>query len=143
MMERSWKAIEEDAASFPMMYGVGVGEAAVRAAETRLGVAFSMGYRRFRREIGGAMGGSDPVLGLAKAEGMGADQWSVVETTLRFRREGWSGVEAWYVISVDGAGNPVGVDSDGAVFVSDHHGGGILRLADSFEEFLSGLVASM
>ncbi len=41
------------------------------------------------------------------------------------------------MVSFDGAGNPIGIDSDGAVWISYHDGGGVVAMAPSFEEFIS------
>jgi hypothetical protein len=111
-------------------------ESAIAAAESRLGVEFADTYRTFLRRYGGAMLGDGPVLGLARAEVMGNDLWSVVEATERFRNEMWPGVSAWYMISVDGAGNPIGVNEDGEVWLSDHDTHEFVRIAGSVEEFL-------
>jgi hypothetical protein len=126
-----------DAAAYPMMYGGGVGTPEIDQAEVALGVKFDPEYVRFLREFGGAMLGAEPLLGLSRADVMGIDSWSVVDVTLRFRSEGWEGVDDWYLVSVDGAGNPVGVARDGAVYLSDHHGGGISKLANSFLDYLN------
>lgn len=131
--------VSDDAAENPLMYAYGVEESMVIAAETALAVNFSPAYRRFLKAVGGGMVGSEPVLGLAPSEVMGVDLWSVVETTLRFRREGWPGTDQWYVVSVDGGGNPIGLDSKGAVFISDHHGGGVQQICEDFEAFLETL----
>jgi len=131
-----WDRLKTDAASYPMMYGSGVGTPEITKAQQDLDVAFDPDYIRFLKEYGGAMLGSDPLLGLSQADVMGSDLWSVVEVTLRFRADGWKGVDDWYVVSVDGAGNPVGVAPDGAVYLSDHHGGGVIKLANTFLEYL-------
>ena len=113
-MEQSpWDRIKADAASYPMMYGNGIGAPEINQAEQELGVAFDPDYVCFLKEYGGAMIGPEPLLGLSQADVMGSDLWSVVEVTQRFRTDGWGGVDDWYIVSVDGAGNPVGVAPDG------------------------------
>jgi hypothetical protein len=129
--------LREEAKSFPMMFATGVPDFEIEAAENALGCKFAEAYVRFLREFGGAMVGPEPILGLRRADVMGVDAWSVVETTRRFRAHGWAGVDDWYVVSIDGAGNPIGVGLDGAVYISDHHGGGTQKVAGDFEEFLS------
>jgi hypothetical protein len=140
MTDTPWDRLRSDAASYPMMYGTGVDDRQIEKAETILGCRFDSAYVQFLREFGGAMLGPEPLLGLQQAEVMGVDSWSVIEVTKRFRTDGWAGVDDWYVVSVDGSGNPVGVGRDGAVYISDHHGAGIVRLATSFSEYLSGRV---
>jgi hypothetical protein len=65
---------------------------------------------------------------------------SVVDLTRRFQADGWRGTENWYVISFDGAGNPVGMDRDGHVWLSDHNSGDIVDVAANFEAFVLGLL---
>jgi len=67
---------------------------------------------------------------------MGADEGSVVDVTNRFRKDGWAGTDKWAVVSVDHSGNPIGLDSTGAVWLSDHDFGEVVQIADSFEAFI-------
>ena len=131
-----WDELEREFARFPVMVACGVSEDAVNAAEVQIGCIFDASYRQFLRRYGGGLVGDGPILGLACAEAMGNDLWSVVETTERFRRDKWPGADAWYIVSVDGAGNPVGVDKQGVVWLSDHDAHEIVRIASSFQEFL-------
>lgn len=137
MSEDVWERLRAEANSYPMMFGQGVPDVEIHDAEKAVGCTFDASYVRFLKEFGGAMIGAEPILGLRKADVMGTDAWSVVEVTQRLRADGWPGVEDWYIVSLDGAGNPIGVAPDGAVYVSDHHGGGIQEIASSFKEFLS------
>ena len=82
------------------------------------------------------MVGPCPILGLRAAEVMDEAESSVVDVTLTYRNEGWPGCDEWYVVSVDHAGNPVGVARDGSVWLSDHDAGETARVADSFEGYL-------
>ena len=131
------------ASQHPMMFASGVKPEEVKDAESRLRCRFDASYGLFLREFGGAMVGPDPILGLRQAEVMGDDLWSVVDVTERFRADGWPQTEDWYVISVDAAGNPIGGAPDGAIYVSDHHGGAIRKVADSFDDFIAGRLATM
>lgn len=70
------------------------------------------------------------------AEVMGTRHWSVVEVTRHYRPIGVPGTDAWAVISEDHAGNPVGMDKDGAIWIHDHEFGGISPLANGFEEYV-------
>jgi hypothetical protein len=131
-----WDELDREFARFPMMVAHGVSEDIVNAAEAQIGCIFGESYREFLRRYGGGLVGDAPILGLDCAEAMGQDLWSVVETTERFRRDKWPGVDAWYIVSVDGAGNPVGLDKQGAVWLSDHDSREIVLVASSFEQFL-------
>lgn len=135
-----WDRMRADAAAYPMMYGQGVGQAMIDQAQEQLNVSFDPAYVQFLRDFGGAMLGAEPLLGLARAPVMGVDSWSVVEVTRRFRADGWKGVDEWYLVSVDTAGNPVGVARDSSVFLSDHHGSGIVQVADDFHDYLSSRI---
>lgn len=108
----------------------------IAAAEARLGVPFSAGLREFIARFGGGVAGSLPVAGLRRWAWAGAGEWSVVELTECHRAEGWPGTEAWVVFSGDGFGNPVAVDADGRVWLSDHDGRECVCLEATFEDWL-------
>jgi len=114
----------------------------VDAAEQRLGVEFSDDFREFVQRYGGAIVGSQPVFGLRKAEVMGDDTCSVVDVTERYRTDGWKPVTAWIVVSMDLAGNPIGITSTGEVWLSDHDAGKVVMIAPTFEVFLLQLLDS-
>jgi len=82
------------------------------------------------------MVGPYPIFGLRPVEVMGDDHWSVIDVTKRYRKGGVPGSEAWVVVSEDHAGNPVGMDANGAIWIYDHDFGGLTGLAPSFEEYL-------
>lgn len=105
-------------------------------ASHELGVPFGTDYREFLLMFGGAMIGPYPIFGLRPVEVMGDDHWSVVDVTRQYRNDGVPGSEAWVVISEDHSGNPVGMDSDGAIWIHDHDCGGIAPLAKDFEEYV-------
>lgn len=111
-------------------------EAEVAQAEQRVGVAFPDDCRQFLLRYGGAMVGPYPVFGLRPVEVMGVDFWSVVDVTEQCRADGIPGTDQWVVISMDHAGNPVGIDRDGAIWIHDHDFGGLAHLATSFEDYI-------
>ena len=55
-------------------------------------------------------------------------------------KDGWKLTDNLVVISVDGAGNPIGIAKDGRVWISDHDVGKDSVMADSFEDFILGIV---
>ncbi len=135
-MSIDWDVVRSELRRHPTSIAAGGGdEASIAAAESRLACTFSPGYRAFLREIGGAIVGSDPIFGVVKADDMGK-LWSVTDVTEHFRRQGWPAVKDWYVVSMEGRGNPVGVDASGRVWMSDHDVGDVVQVADSFEAFL-------
>ncbi len=83
------------------------------------------------------MVGAYPIFGVRQAEVMGNDGWSVEEMTKRFRSEGWDGTADWYIVSMDGAGNPIGISTDGRVWISDHDVGEVSVVASDFETFIA------
>jgi len=125
---------------FPMLVAEPVPEHELADAQREIGAAFDDDYRDFVSRYGGAMVGSLPVLGLRQAEVMGVDLYSVVNTTLRFRAEGWPGVEDWVVVSVDGSGNPIGLAEDGSVWLADHDSREVRLVSSDFETFIEGLL---
>lgn len=108
----------------------------IDAASLALGVPFVGDYREFLLMFGGAMVGPYPIFGLRPVEVMGNDHWSVVDVTKHYRNDGVPGTKDWVVFSEDHAGNPVGMDEKGAVWIHDHDFGGISNLASSFEEYV-------
>jgi hypothetical protein len=56
--------------------------------------------------------------------------------TARFRADKWEPTDEWAVVSMDLAGNPIGLTSEGEVWVSDHDSGETRKVATTFEEFV-------
>ena len=127
----------------PLLKGGGVGTACIDAAERDLGVVFSDDYRQFLGSYGGALVGPYPVYGLVRADPMDARLWSVVTVTKHFRAQSWPGSDRWYVISMDHAGNPIGIDASGKVHVYDHDSGELVEIATSFEQFLVSCLSKL
>ena len=124
----------------PVLVAGPVPDDEIDAAELRVGRVFVPAYRLFMRRYGGAMVGSMPVLGLRRAEVMGDDLFSVVTVTEGFGADVWPATDGWVVVSVDGAGNPIGIADDGGVWTSDHDFGGVGPIASSFEAFVLALL---
>lgn len=124
-------------AQSPALCGKPASEAAITSAQERLGCIFEPAYVEFLRLFGCGVVGPDPIFGLGAdaVDAMGSDE-DVVTQTEHFRAQQWLGVSGWYVVSVDGRGNPIGIDSDGRVRLSDHDAGEIVDVAESFEKFL-------
>ena len=107
----------------------------IENASQEIGVPFAADYREFLLMFGGAMVGPYPIFGLGPVEVMG-NEWSVIEVTRRYRNDGVPGCDAWVVFSEDHAGNPIGMDADGKVWIYDHDFGGVTELASSFEAYV-------
>jgi|APCry1669189070_1035195.scaffolds.fasta_scaffold71391_1 hypothetical protein len=104
--------------------------------ESSIGFRLSDDYREFVEKFAGAIVGPFSVYGVKASDAMGDDESSAIEVTNRFRADGWTGTTDWLVISMDHSGNPVGLDADGKVWISDHDAGAIQELAPSFEDYL-------
>ena len=102
----------------------------------QLGVPLSEDYREFVARFGGGHAGSLPVAGLRRWEAAADLEWNVVELTKWFRSDRWPGTELWVVFSNDGFGNPIGLDADGRVWVSDHDCRECVCLEATFEDWL-------
>lgn len=101
-----------------------------------LSLTFVADYREFLLSFGGAMVGPYPIFGLRPVEVMGNDHWSAADITMRFRNNGLPGTEDWLIFSEDHAGNPIGMNSTGQVWIFDHDFGGSTLLAPTFEAYL-------
>ncbi len=136
------KELDENLRALEGLYG---GECALQEledAEKTLKLQFSDDYKEFLLKYGGANVEGYFIYGLKKQRSMGADFWSVIQNT-KFYKEAqrWPGIEDWYIISDDGRGNPIGIDPEGKVWLSDHDAGfEKVKLADNFEEFLHKLL---
>lgn len=108
----------------------------VDAASQEIGIPFPEDYREFLLRYGGAMVGPYPVFGLRMTDVMDDSRWSVVDVTREIRSCGLDGVSKWIVFSEDHAGNPIGMDTDGKVWIYDHDFGGVTKLAEDFEEYI-------
>jgi cell wall assembly regulator SMI1 len=131
----TWVELDEQFARYPFLRAGTAEAVAVDVASAAVGLSFPDDYREFLLKHGGAIVGPYPVFGVRPVEAMG-NEWSVVEMNRRFRADRWPGVDSWLIVSADHAGNPMGIDSDGHVLISDHDLGGISVTADSFEDFL-------
>ncbi len=140
MREDTWERLEAKFRRFPDLrsHPPLPSSEEVEAASNEVGVRFSSDYASFVMRYGGAQVGPFPVFGLRRAPAMGEDGFedSVVAATKFFRDQQWVGTEQWAVISMDLAGNPVGLADDGTVWKSDHDPGEVIQVCDSFEEFL-------
>ena len=137
MTDDTIRRLDKEFAEFTILRAEDVpSDAEIDRAETEIGVPFPVDYREFLRRYGGAMVGPYPIFGLRPAEVMGVDCWSAVAMTRWYRDDGVPGTEACVVISHDHAGNPIGIDRLGAVWIHDHDFGGPAPLAADFEEYL-------
>jgi len=136
MKANTWQILEKLYSESPILKAEPVDAAEIAAAEAELGVPLSRDYKEFIARYGGGIVGPFPIFGLRKAAPMAKNEGSFVEVTKTFRRQGWPDVKKWAVISVDHAGNPIGLDGVGKVWVSDHEARAVQVIADNFETYL-------
>lgn len=136
MRDETWKAIEDMFTRHPTLRAERVAAAEIEAAEADIGIRLSDDYKEFIGRYGGAILGPFPIFGLRRATPMANSDGSFVEVTRSFRRQRWPGTERWAIISVDHAGNPVGIDNEGKIWISDHDARAVQLLGDSFDSYL-------
>ncbi len=136
MRDQTWQTLEDIFSEYPDLKAEAVEAAEVTAAEKEIGVKLPEDFKEFIRRYGGAIVGPFPIYGLRRADPMGDDKSSFLEVTKRFRKDSWPGTDKWVIISMDHAGNPVGLDAAGKVWISDHDVCAIQLLAPDFEGYL-------
>lgn len=136
MRTETLQALEEMFQKAPVMCGGTASSREVDQMESIIGFRFPADYREFVEKFGAAVVGSFSVYGARAAHAMASDESSAIEVTNRFRADGWQGTEEWLIVSMDLSGNPIGLDRDGNVWISDHDVGSIQKLAPTFEDYL-------
>ena len=136
MRQDTWDALDALFSKHPVMRAEPVPRDEVDSAFADLRFPVVTDFRDFVRRYGGAIVGPYPIFGLRQAVAMGGEEVSFVAVTHNFRDQVWRGVDDWLVVSMDHAGNPIGISKDGRVWCSDHDAGEIVLVASTFEEFL-------
>jgi SMI1 / KNR4 family (SUKH-1) len=136
MTQDTWQKIDGIFQEHPVLRADEVPYEEIDDAAVQAGFQLDADYREFVHRYGGAIVGPYPVYGLRKAHVMGRKEGSVFDLTRDFRGKRWPGVNEWLVFSMDHAGNPVGFDKDGKVWISDHDAGVVDVIAKSFEDYL-------
>lgn len=119
----------------PNLVGKPASQREIKDAQQQLHVQFHSDYVEFIETFGGAYAGL-AIHAFSNGSSLGNE--TVVDLTLDFRQQykdilSPNIIDTSYVISMDGEGNPIFIDSSGKVFICDHDCGEIKRLADSFE----------
>lgn len=136
MREDTWAALDAQFSKFPMMKAEPVPPEEFDGAVVGLPFSVPADYRQFVLRYGGALVGPYPIFGLRQADAMGSEEASFLDITQRFRDDGWQGVDEWLVVSMDHAGNPIGISADGRIWCSDHESGEVVPVALTFERYL-------
>jgi hypothetical protein len=104
--------------------------------ERQIGFILPKDYKDFVAQYGGGIVGPYRIYGRRAAPAMGSNESSALMVTERFRKQRWAGTEGWLVVSTDHAGNPIGLDKEGKVWIADHDAGIVEVIACGFEEYL-------
>lgn len=133
----AWDLLSKDYANYPEDFGGPVKAEIISDAEDQLGLDFSTSFKYFLSIYGSAILSGHIIYGLIPIDYMGAPINNLIKKTEFYRAQNWPDIEDWYIVSDDGFGNPIGIDPEGKVWLSDHDSGfEKVKLADSFEEFL-------
>lgn len=120
------------------LVGIPASSKEIAEAQHRLNVPFHEDYVHFIQTFGGAYAGL-AVHAFSNGSSLGKE--TVVDLTLEFREQ-YKGLpfaevlRNGYVISMDGSGNPIIINSVGKVLICDHDIGEIKILADSLESLI-------
>ncbi len=132
-----WYLLDKQFSKYPQDVVGSASPKEITQGEKDLGVKFNDEYKKFLSKYGGACIGSKLIYGLRKHKDMSDDHSNVIKLTNFYRNQNWPNTDKWYIVSDDFDGNPIGIDPEGKVWLSDHDSGfELVKLADSFEEFL-------
>lgn len=135
MRQETWEKLDEMFRKHPVMKAEPVSFEEINESEARLGTPLQEDYRQFVHRYGGAIVGPFPIFGLRRAKPMGKEE-SLLDMTTHFRQQKWPGVDNWVVVSIDHSGNPIGLDAEGRIWISDHDAGSVQMIAPNFEVYL-------
>ncbi|MGG8166914.1 SMI1/KNR4 family protein [Klebsiella aerogenes] len=135
LLERVRKEITSD--QDMVLYGVPASDEEIIRAESILNIKFNDQYIKFIKLFGGAFGG---ISIHAFNNGSLIGNATVVDLTKKFR-ETYSGLDkeilsSFYVVSDDGSGNSILMNTDGEIFIFLHDSCEIECLYGSLEELL-------
>jgi cell wall assembly regulator SMI1 len=137
MTDDTWNRLEQKFVECPQNRARdGAEYSEIEDASRQIGVTFNSDYAEFINRYGGASIGAYEIAGLRRAEYMSSDAETVLDLTRHFQEQRWPGTENWIVFSTDQGGNPIGLDKEGMVWLSDHDSQQIVAICQSFEEFL-------
>jgi hypothetical protein len=103
-------------------------------AEKELNVTLDDEYKFFVKNFGGCFVGLD-IFALKNSKNL--EQITFIDLTKSFRKQGYPNMDNKYVISFDGSGNPICINSKGEVLLFDHDIGEYSKIANSFNKLIS------
>ena len=144
MENQLWELLNKEYKNYPEDFGRRCKSEEIEEAQEKVKLEFHASYKNFLLKYGSATLPGFIIYGLIPLPEMGKSVNNIVKKTAFYKNfQKWPGIENWYVISDDGRGNPIGIDPQGKVWLSDHDAGfEKVKLADSFEEFLHKLLTN-
>jgi hypothetical protein len=137
MVRNIWKLLQTEFQKNQELQAGPVLNFDIERAQESLGIKFDENYREFLLKYGGAKIGSTLVHGLRKQKDMHEQLSTVVALTHFYRAQQWPNINNLYIISSDVSGNPIGIDRQGKVWLSNRESEfELVKLANSFEDFL-------
>lgn len=106
----------------------------ITEAEKELGIILNDEYKFFLKTFGGCYLGLD-IFALNNSEDM--EQITFIDLTKSYRKQGYPDIDDKYVISFDGSGSPINMNSKGEIFLFDHNIGEQSKIANSLSELIS------
>ena len=141
MNRNTWDLLQKDYEQYPEDFSGPSDIKEILEKEKKLKVFFSKDYIKLIENFGSCILPGYLIHGIRSLPEMSHPTNDVVKKTLFYRSQNWPGIEDWYIVSDDGRGNPIGVDPEGRVWLSDHDSGfEKVLLAENFEEFLYKLL---
>lgn len=136
MKTETWKLIDDFFSESPRLKADPVSYEVIDEHFRDLSFSIPEDYREFVHRYGAGILGAYTVYGIGACKLMGNDSESAIKVTESFKSQGWPGIEKWLIFSDDPAGNPIGMDDSGKIWISDVVHGCIDELAGDFEEFI-------
>jgi hypothetical protein len=136
MKAETWKLVEDFFSDSPRLKAEPVSYEVIDSLLRDQDISIPEDYREFIHRYGAGILGAYTVYGIGSCKLMGNDSDSVIKVTESFKARNWPGIDGWLIISADSAGNPIGMDDSGKIWISDVVHGCIDKLADDFEEFI-------
>lgn len=131
-----WQRIQACYDEFPRTRAEGVPQSEIDSASKRLGLPFPEDYQEFLRRFGAGYIGSEVIAGLRRFPSAPNDVWDVVGMTEDYRQRAFPHTDRLVVFTEDGAGNPIGFDEQGRIWLSDHNCCESVCLESCFEDWL-------
>lgn len=122
----------------PIYKGIPSSLQEIKLLESKLKIPLPKDYIQFLNTYGGSVIGSYMIHGIKNSEIIGEDNF--IELTKGYIKRGYPLKNTHCVISDDGAGNPIFINSEHMVLIYDHNNAKFEILVENFEEFIKDLL---